>query len=280
MKHTDGYFNGIEHTRIFFQSWSPLHDPKANLLVVHGLAEHSGRYSNLVNHFVPLGYAVHGIDHIGHGKSSGHRAYVQRFRNYSATLKIFFDMIRGWQSDTPIFLVGHSMGGLMSALYLLDHQNELSGAVLSGPGIKVPDGISIALIFLGKILSLLAPKTGILQLDAGNISRDSAVVEAYLSDPLVYKGKISARLSAELLKTMQHVTENASKIILPILILQGGADKLVDPAGAQLLYDTVGSTDKTMHIYDGLYHEVLNEPEHERVLRDVETWLQQRTTGE
>jgi len=229
---------------------------------------------NVVNYFVPLGYAVYGVDHIGHGKSEGERVYVKRFHDYTKTLKRYFDMIRDWQPEKPIFIIGHSMGGLISAAYLLEHQDELSGVVLSGPGVKVPDNISQAIIFVAKMLSIVMPKTGLTQLAAEDISRDPAVVDAYVNDPFVYTGKITARLGAELLKTIQYVTEHATEISLPIMIVQGSDDKLVDPSGAQLLYDLVGSGDKTIKIYDGFYHEVLNEPEHEQVLNDVKTWLE------
>ena len=274
MKHHEGYFKSIRDTNIYYQYWLPEGEPKAILLVAHGIAEHSGRYMNVVNHFVPAGYAVYGIDHIGHGKSDGKRVCVERFQDYTKTLKKYFSMIRGWQPEKPIFLVGHSMGGLISSAYLLEHQDELTGAVLSGPGIKVPDNISNAVIFAGKILSLVMPKAGIIQLDAEGICRDPAVVDAYVNDPLVYTGKITARLGAEMLKTIQHVTGSATKIRLPIMIVQGGSDKLVDPRGAQLLYDSVSSEDKTIKIYDGLYHEVFNEPEHGQVLDDVKVWLE------
>jgi len=274
MKHHEGYFKSIRDTNIYYQYWLPEGEPKAILLVAHGIAEHSGRYMNVVNHFVPAGYAVYGIDHIGHGKSDGKRVCVERFQDYTKTLKKYFDMIRGWQAEKPIFLVGHSMGGLISAAYLLEHQDELTGVVLSGPGIKVPDNISNAVIFAGKILSVVMPKAGIIQLDAEGICRDPAVVDAYVNDQLVYTGKITARLGAEMLKTMEHVTESATKIRLPIMIVQGGSDKLVDPSGAQLLYDSVSSEDKTIKIYDGLYHEVFNELEHGQVLDDVKVWLE------
>jgi len=273
MKHQDGYLKGVRDTNIYYQYWLPEKDPKAILLIAHGLAEHSGRYMNLVNHLVPSGYAVYGIDHIGHGKSDGKRAYVERFQDYTETLKNYFDMIQEWQPNKSIFLIGHSMGGLISAAYLLNHQDELSGAVLSGPSIKVPDNISKAVIFVGKMLSIIIPGAGLVRLDSDGLSRDSSVVEAYVNDPLVYTGKATARLGAELIKAMQNVTLQAANINLPIMIAQGSDDKLVDPGGAQLLYDLIGSKDKTIKIYNGLYHEIFNEPEHEQVLNDVTTWI-------
>jgi alpha-beta hydrolase superfamily lysophospholipase len=274
VKHKEGTMKSIRDTDIYFQYWLPEDEHRAILIIVHGLAEHSGRYMNVVNHFVPAGYAVCGIDHIGHGKSDGERVYVDRFQDYTTTLTKYVDMIRGWQSDKPIFMVGHSMGGLIGAAYLLEHQHELSGAVFSGPGIKVPDNISPSVIFMGKILSKILPKAGILQLDSKGVSRDPAVVDAYVKDPLVYSGKVTARLGAEMLKTMQDVTNNAAQIKLPLTIVQGSDDSLVDPGGAQLLYDSVSSKDKSIKIYEGFYHEVFNDPEHEQVLNDVQKWIE------
>ena len=274
MKHKEGSIKGIRGANIFYQYWSPEEHARANLVIVHGLAEHSGRYMNVVNHFVPAGYAVYGVDHIGHGRSDGDRVYVDRFQDYIATLKRYVDMIHDWQPDKPIFLIGHSMGGLIGAAYLLEHQQELSGAVLSGPGIKVPDNISRTVIFMGKILSKILPKVGILRLDSNGVSRDPAVVDAYVNDPLVYTGKVTARLGAEMLKTMQDVTNSASRINLPLTIVQGGNDMLIDPGGAQLLYDSVSSEDKAIKIYEGFYHEVFNDPGHEQVLNDVWKWIE------
>ena len=274
MKHQEGFFKGVRDANIYFQSWLPESEPRAVLLIVHGLAEHSGRYRNVVDHFVPLGYAVYGIDHLGHGKSDGKRVYVERFNDYTNTLKVYFDMIHGWQPDKPIFLVGHSMGGLISAVYLLDHQAELAGAVLSGAAVKVPNNITPAILLVGKMLSALIPRYGLIGLDVDGVCRDPVVVQAYVSDPLVHTGKTTARLAAEMLKAMQTISGQAAKITLPIIIVQGSADKLIDPAGAQMLYDAVSSADKEIRIYDGLYHEVFNEPEHDKVLRDIEIWLE------
>ena len=274
MRHQEGTFKGVRNASIYYQCWLPEGESRAVLLIVHGLAEHSGRYMNVVNYFVPLGYAVYGVDHVGHGKSSGTRVYVERFEDYTDTLKTYFDMVRRWQADKPICLVGHSMGGLIGAVYLLSHQAELTGAVLSGPAVKIHGTVSPAAICVGNVISVLMPKLGLIGLEAEGVSRDPGVVRAYVSDPLVCRGKVTARLSAELVKAVRLVTAEATKITLPILIVQGGADKLVDPKGAQMLYDAVSSADKTIKIYDGLYHEVFNEPEHDQVLGDVKAWLE------
>jgi acylglycerol lipase len=276
MKHQEGFFKGVRDTDIYYQCWLPDGQPKAVLLIVHGLAEHSGRYMNVVNHFVPLGYALYGMDHLGHGKSSGARVYVKRFQDFTDPLQMYLDRIRERQPGKPIFLVGHSMGGLISAVYLLDHPRDLTGAILSAATVKVPDHISRATVLAGKVFSALMPRFGLLRLDAEGVSRDPAVVQAYVSDPLVHTGKIAARLAAELLKAMQRVTAEAIGITLPILILQGSADKLIDPNSARILYESVDSADKTIKVYDGFYHEVFNDPGHEQVLSDLEHWLEAR----
>ena len=274
LNHIEGSFKSVRNANIYYQAWLPEGNVKAVLLVVHGLGEHCGRYMNVVNHFVRLGYAVYGLDHIGHGKSEGRRAFVERFEDYTNTLTIYYNMVQGWQTGKPVFLLGHSMGGLITSCYLLDHQATFRGAVISAPSIKVSNDISQATIIMGKILSVLTPKAGLLTLvDANGISRDPEVVTAYVNDPLVFHGKTSARLAAELLKTVLRVTAEAAKITLPFIVLQGSEDKLVDPGGAQMFYDKASSKDKTIKIYKGLYHEVFNEPERARVLKDVETWL-------
>ena len=276
MEHHEGQFEGVRGTEIRYQYWLPDGKPDASLLIVHGLAEHCGRYANVVDRFVPRGYAVYGVDHIGHGKSGGRRVYVERFDDFVAVLKTYVDRIREWQSGVPLFMVGHSLGALIGAVYLLDHPGDLTGAILSGPLVKVPDNISPVTVLLSRLLSVVLPKLGVAAVDATGVSRDPAVVRAYVEDPLVYTGKTTARLGCEMLKAMRRVAEEASKIQLPLLVLQGGADRLVSPDGAEMLHRLAGSTDKTLKVYDGLHHEVYNEPERDIVLADVEAWLRER----
>jgi acylglycerol lipase len=276
MKHETGEFQGARGLNIFYQCWLPEGEAKAVLLVVHGLGEHSGRYMNLVNRFTPLGYAVYGLDHIGHGRSGGMRVFVERFGDFTDTLKIFFDMVRGWQPGKPVFLVGHSLGGLIGSIFLLEHQNELAGAVLSAPAIKISDSVSQLTLFSARALSSLVPKLGLTALDANAVSSDPAVVQAYVDDPLVYKGKATVRLTAEGIKAIERVTRDVSQIRLPLLIMQGSADGLVEPGGAKMLYEQAASTDKTYKVYDGFYHEIMNEPDHARVLDDMQAWIEGR----
>jgi acylglycerol lipase len=272
MRHEEGFIQGVRGIRIYRQCWLPDGEPRAVLLVVHGLGEHCGRYSNVVNHLVPLGYALYGLDHVGHGKSEGTREYVERFEDYTDTLDIYRGMVRQAQPDKPLILYGHSLGGLISSTYLLDHQAGLAGAILSAPLSRVPENVSAMTVTMGRVLSRLAPKAGVLPLDAAAVSRDPAVVQAYMDDPLVFHGKTPARLAAEMMRAMQRVMAEAGKITLPVMIFQGSADRLV-PGDARFLYDAVSSADKTLRIYEGLYHETHNEPECGTVLHDLEVWL-------
>ena len=279
MKHEEGKLKGVRGSDIYYQSWHPETDSKALLLIVHGLAEHCGRYMNIVNHFIPSGYSVYGLDQLGHGKSEGKRTYVERFEDFTDSLDHYLDIINESEPGKPIFLVGHSMGGLIGTIFVLDHQDDLAGAVISAPTVKISDNISRFTILAGKVFSALFPKLGLMQLDAEGVSRDRTVVQAYINDPLVYRGKMTSRLAAELLKAMQRVPSEAKRITLPIMIVQGAADRLVDPDGARMLYDLIGSSDRTIKIYDGLYHEVFNEPEHNQVLDDVKEWMERRLEG-
>jgi acylglycerol lipase len=276
MKHIDGYFKGVGNANIYYQAWLPDGNVKAILFLVHGLGEYCGRYTNHVNHFVPLGYAVYGLDHLGHGKSDGEREVIKRFTDYTEPLTRYYKMVKDWHPDKPVFIFGHSLGGLITCCYLLEHQADFKGAILSAPAVKISDSISPMTVTMGKILSRIAPKAGVMALDASGISRDPDVVKAYVNDPLIFHGKTPARLAAEILKAMMRVNAKMEKIMLPFIIVQGSEDKLVDSRGAQMLYNKAGSRDKTLKVYEGLYHEIHSEPERSIMFKDVEDWLDAR----
>jgi len=276
MKHQDGYFKNIKGKNIYHQCWLPDGFIRAAIVIVHGLAEHSGRYGNIVDRLVPAGYAIHAIDHIGHGKSDGARAYVDQFSELIDPLKKYVEMIREIRFGMPLFMMGQSMGGLIAATYALDHQEALTGLVLSCPAVKVSDSVPTITIKMGKILSSIWPKARILRLDEDKLSHDPAVLADRENDQLAYHGKITARIGAEMLSAMDNLQHNAGRLTLPLLIMQGGADEIVDPPGAQMLLDLAGSSDKTLKMYPGMYHEVYNEIEKDMVLADLEQWLGKR----
>ena len=273
MKHIEGKSKGYKNLDLYYQCWLPSNEPKAVLLVVHGLAEHSGRYINIVNHFVPKGYAVYGFDQRGHGESQGQRGYVERFSHFVSDLKTFSVVIQSKHRDAKIFIIGHSMGGTIATAYAVHYQDEIDGLILSGATLKIGDSVSSGLIIVARILSLPLPKMGLDVIDASAISQDKTVVDAYVNDPLVYRGKIRARLGVELIKTIQKLPCQMPEINLPILIMHGTADRLSDPEGSQMLYERLSSKDKTLKLYEGFYHEIFNEPGHEQVFADMEAWL-------
>ena len=276
MQHREGRFKGAGGAEVFFQQWMPAHAPRGILLVVHGAAEHSGRYARFAAHFVTRGYGVAALDHIGHGRSQGTPGYIRNFADYVETLDGFRELIQQEHGSVPLMLLGHSMGGLISCCYLLQNQDDFVGCVLSGPAIKTdlqPPWWQRTLI---RFFSMVWPKLGVLQLDATGVSRDPLEVQQYLDDPLVYGGKLSARKVSQLFAAMQWVQEQVADIRLPLLLLHGGADTLTAPAGSQFLYDHVSSEDKTLKIYPELYHEIFNEPERAQVFADIEAWLDAR----
>jgi alpha-beta hydrolase superfamily lysophospholipase len=276
VEHSEGTFKGLKGLDIYHRCWSPAADPKAVLLVAHGWAEHSGRYKNIVDHFVLRGYAVCALDHRGHGRSEGKRGYVERFSDYLSDLKTFFDLVRGEYSGKKIFLVGHSMGGTVATAYTIQYQHEFDGLLLSGAGLMLGSSLSSVLIPFAWLLSRLLPKMGIMVLDASAICQDQEVVDAYVNDPLVYRGKITCRFGAEMLQMLRKIPSEARKINLPILIMHGTADRLCDPAGSRMLYERVSSEDKTLKLYDRFHHEIFNEPGCQQVMADMEAWLEAR----
>jgi alpha-beta hydrolase superfamily lysophospholipase len=279
MKRTENHLVLDDKMSIYHQCWEPDESPRALILVVHGLAEHGGRYSRLANHFVGRGYAVCALDLPGHGQSSGSNAHVTRFAQLLDAVAAVYQYYRERFPDLPCFLLGHSMGGLAATAYLLEHQQDFVGCILSGPAIKTDVQPPKPQMLLIKLLSFLLPKMGALQLDAAGVSRDSYEVRRYLEDPLVYTGKVSARTVAELFATMQTVQEQASAIELPMLILHGGEDAMASPEGSRFLEQSISSRDKTLHIYPGLYHEIFNEPEHNDIFVEIDMWCRQRLTA-
>jgi acylglycerol lipase len=277
MAHVAGTFSGPRGVDIFWQSWLPDGAPKGVVLLVHGLGEHSGRYTNVVHRLVPEGYAVYALDHMGHGQSQGAREVIHTFEDLTEPLWQFRQQVVPRHSGVPTFLLGHSMGGLIASLHALDHAEGLSGLVLSAPAVYVGEGVSALTIAMGKILSVVAPQVGVLPVRPEFVSRDPVVVAAYSNDPLVFHKKTPARLAAELLRSIKGLAPRLQDMQLPLLVMQGTADRLVDPKGASWFVESVSSADKTLTTYAGLYHEIFNEPEHAEVIGDLLGWLRQRT---
>jgi alpha-beta hydrolase superfamily lysophospholipase len=258
MQHKEGTFKGYKDYKIYYQCWLPEGKGKAVLFIAHGFAEHSGRYGNVVNHFVPKGYAVWALDHRGHGRSDGERVQVDDSSDYTRDMKTFFDLVRKENPGKQIFLIGHSMGSMIALNYAFEYQRELAGLVTSGGGISRPGEPPPAARPAGQ------------PLDTTFLSRDPAVISAYVNDPLVYRGPMPQRSGMTNLRT--RLTEMAPKITLPALIMAG--NDVPDGERSQALYEFIGSKDKTLKRYNGLRHEIFNEPEYPQVMADLEKWLE------
>jgi lysophospholipase len=253
--------------------WLPAARPKAVVLLAHGYAEHAGRYGHVAKRLTDAGYAVYAIDHWGHGQSDGEGGFVPRFSAFTDGMAELLTLVEVNHGDTPRLLLGHSMGGLISTLFLIDRQQAFAAAALSGPAIVPAAPPSRFTVWISRFLSRFLPRLGVLSLDANGVSRDPAVVAAYLADPLVYTGKIGARLGREFMDAMAAAQAGAPRITLPILLQHGSADSLASPAGSQYLFDHAASADKTLKIYPGLFHEIYNEPEQDAVLNDLIAWF-------
>jgi alpha-beta hydrolase superfamily lysophospholipase len=243
------------------------------LIVLHGFGEHSGRYGNVVDWFVPRGYAVHAYDQRGHGRSSGKRGYLQSWAEYRDDLKAFLELSRNGNSDVPVFLLGHSQGGLIVLDYALREPSGLAGAVSSAPVLDQP-GVSPILVQIAKLLSRVWPSfTMEVGLDVTALSRDVTVQQAYIDDPLVH-GQGTARLGTELTATMDWVQAHAAEMALPCLVVFGNADRLCPPGATRTFFEGMTIADRELIEYEGHYHEVFNDLGKERVLADVERWLE------
>lgn len=260
--------------KLYWHSWLAQGGTRGAVLLVHGYAEHLGRYDHVAAALTAKGLAVYALDHWGHGKSDGTPGFVPAFSAYTDGVESLLAKVKAAHGDVPLFLLGHSMGGLISVLHLIDHQASYAGAILSGPAIVPAEEPSRLTIWISRLLSRLAPRLGVIQLDAEGVSRDPKVVAAYRADPLVYTGKIGARLATELFEAMARARDGAARVTLPMLLLHGSEDSLAAPQGSQFIEAHLGSRDKTLKIYPGLYHEIFNEPEQREVLRDVTDWLE------
>ncbi|MGH3648667.1 MAG: lysophospholipase [Micromonosporaceae bacterium] len=276
MTHQEDHFTGTAGGRIYWQAWLPQDNPSGVVVIAHGLAEHSGRYAHVAERLAADGYATYAADHRGHGRSEGNRSNVNRIAEVVADLDTMIAEAAQRHPGRPVFLLGHSMGGLIALEYALGNPSRLTGLVLSAPLVRsgVVSSVERA---AAKLFSAVLPNLGVKALDASMVSRDPAVVKAYDEDPLNYRGKIPARTATELLSTMDAFPERIPRLRLPLLMLQGTEDKLVDPAGAAYVAEHAGSEDLTYQKYPGLYHEVMNEPEQDTVIGDLLTWLRERT---
>ncbi len=275
MKHIESEFLGEKDLRIYYQAWLPDSTPKAVIQLVHGFGEHSGRYGNVVDKLVPMGYAIYADDHRGHGKSEGIRNYTDSFDFYVEDERTFYDIIREKHSNIPYFMLGHSMGSGIAQYFTYKYEGLLDGLILSGTGNSVGEDVSGFIKFLSKIFSKIAPKmTFDSGLDPNFLSHDPEVVQAYIDDSLVNYEEVTARLAKEMMEKFTNLNNIIEEFSLPLLVQCGKEDKAM--FGINELKEHYKMDDKMVKVYDGLYHEVYNETQEarEEVLNDLAEWLE------
>ncbi|MHB8718887.1 MAG: alpha/beta hydrolase [Candidatus Dormibacteria bacterium] len=258
---------------IAHREWLPPAGAAGTVVIAHGINEHGGRYEHVAARLTAAGWMVAAADHRGHGRSGGRRAAVERFGHWVSDLDTYITAVLA-DAPQPLFLLGHSLGGLIASIYALDHAERLAGLIVTSPAVMLPAAVSPLQIRLGRLLSRYGANLPIVPLRRDAVSRDPGVVHDYLSDPLVHSGRVRARTGAEILDATIEIQRRAAEITLPLLAMQGTVDLLVDPGAAAWLETHVGSPDTTLRVYDGLYHEILNEPERDQVLDDIVAWLE------
>lgn len=274
-EHVDGRFTGSAGAEIYWQAWTP--DAVAGVVVIaHGYAEHGGRYEHVAERLCAAGYAAYVPDFHGHGRSGGSRANVNRISDAVADLDKVVRLAAEQHPDQPLFLLGHSMGTLIALDYVTGAPFELRGLALSGALIDVAVG-SKAERIAAKLMSSVVPNLPVTPFKSTLISRDPEVVAAYDGDPLNYHGRIKVRAGAEVLAGIDRIKARLADVRLPVLLMHGTGDQVNLPSGSQVVADRSSSEDVTLKWYDGLYHEVFNEPERDTVLDDLVDWLKQRT---
>ncbi|MCA9913208.1 MAG: lysophospholipase [Anaerolineae bacterium] len=275
MHHSEESFTASDGLSIFTQSWLPETTPTAIIILVHGYGEHSGRYSHVAEMLVQAGYGVYTLDHRGHGKSAGLRAYYKSIDEPVRDLEQYFQHVQQQHPNQKIFMIGHSMGSLIALKFALRNQAKLAGLVLSGTAVNSTDTVPGYQRGLLNILRSVAPTFPLVpSLSADALSTDPQTVHDYDADPLNYRGSWRIGLAAELLKVSEELQARANELTLPLLVMHGETDEITPIAGAHTIYNRASSTDKTLKTYPGMRHEIFNELEREIVFADLRGWLQ------
>lgn len=268
------FFAGRGGTRIFMRSWHPTKSPRAVVVICHGVNSHSGQYFWAAEQLQTAGFVVYAYDHRGRGKSDGERFYIDDVTDYTADLGTLVALAKSREPGLQVFLLGHSAGGVVSCTYALDHQSELAGFICESFAFQVPaSGFAIAII---KGLSRIAPRLPVLKLKNEDFSRDPEAVRKLNGDPFT-RGEIQpAKTVAALVRATERMRREFANITLPVFIMHGTADKATVPAGSQFFYDSAGSKDKTLRLYQDHFHDLLNDLGKQTVMTDIVDWIDAR----
>lgn len=267
----EGTFEGVAGYNIFFRSWRPEGKPRGVVVIVHGFNSHSGYYVWTAEQLTASGLAVYALDLRGRGKSDGERFYVEKFADYVEDVVTFVKLAKSREPGLPVFVLGHSAGGVVSCIYTLEHQPEIAGLICESFAFQVPAPDFALAVFKG--LAHLAPHAHVLHLKNEDFSRDPAVVKAMNEDPLIAHETQPTQTLAEMVRADERLKKEFPLVALPLLILHGTHDKATKPSGSQLFHDNAGSNDKTLKLYEGAYHDLLNDIDKETVMADVKAWL-------
>jgi len=277
--HTEeGFFSARDGLRLFWQT-AKTRSAAAHVALVHGYAEHLGRYLEVTRALNEAAYTVHSLDCRGHGQSGGKRAHVDRFDEYVSDLEVFLARVKEQAAGKPVFLLGHSHGALIAARYLLDKPEEVRGAVLASPYFRLKLPVSPLKIMAGRLIGKVLPSLPMKnELRAELLTRDVAIQNATKADPL-YQQIATPRWFTESTAAQETVLRRATEFVTPFLLVFGGADSIADASAGREFYQAATSKDKQFKQYDGLLHELFHEPERDLVFKDLVGWLDERVRG-
>ncbi|QDL91093.1 alpha/beta hydrolase [Paroceanicella profunda] len=260
--------------QIFARIWRPSTPPRAILAICHGLNSHSGQYAWVAEQMVAAGLSVYALDLRGRGRSEGDRFFAGSIDDYVSDLSALIRLARVREPGLPVYLLGHSAGGVTSCVYALENQSQLAGLICESFAFQVPaPDIALAVI---KGVSRIAPHARVLRLRNADFSRDPEVVKALNDDPLIAGESQPCQTVASLIRADERLKREFPLITLPVLILHGTADKATRPSGSRFFHETAGSTDKSLRLYDGHYHDLLSDLGKEEVMADIRDWIEAR----
>jgi alpha-beta hydrolase superfamily lysophospholipase len=265
---------GVGGLKIFLRSWRPDAPPRGVIVVSHGFNSHSGYYLWAAEQLRNSGLAVYALDYRGRGKSDGERYYIEKFSEYQADIDMTVKLARSREPGLPLYILGHSAGGVIACNYVLDHQPEIAGLICESFAYRVP-APDFALAVL-KGLSHLAPHAHVLNLPKKEFSRDPKVVQALLDDPLLANEVQPTKTVAEMVRADERLKRDFPLFTLPLLIIHGTRDTVTRPEGSQEFYDRASSADKTLKLYEGYFHDPLNDIGKEAVMADIRAWIEKR----
>jgi alpha-beta hydrolase superfamily lysophospholipase len=273
---TERSFDGVGGVRIVYDVWTPDITPRGVVVVSHGYAEHARRYDHVAERFGESGLVTYALDHRGHGRSGGKRVYLRDLSEYTDDFHTLVGIAARGHPELKRVVLGHSMGGGIVFAYGVEHPDDYTAMVLSGPAVDAQAAVSPVMVFVAKTLGKIMPGLPVEQLPTDAVSRDPAVVAAYNADPMVYHGKLPAGIARALLSVGETMPRRAAALTAPLLVVHGEQDKLIPVAGSHHLLECVASEDAHLKVYPELYHEVFNEPERAVVLDDVASWIEVR----